>query len=69
MVGTMKGSMAFWYSGSGRRYETSKEKGKVFMGMRGTTDMADIFRVMGTSWLRRWQMILGHRGLPFLAQC
>ncbi|KAF7826995.1 uncharacterized protein G2W53_018159 [Senna tora] len=35
-----------------RWYGTSKEKSEVFVGMRGTMDKADVFRVMGTCWLR-----------------
>ncbi|KAF7821711.1 uncharacterized protein G2W53_027166 [Senna tora] len=34
----VKGSMNFWYSGSGERYGTFKEEGKVF------ADMADVFK-------------------------
>ncbi|KAF7821779.1 uncharacterized protein G2W53_027234 [Senna tora] len=47
IVGTLKGLMAFWYSGNGGRYGTSKEKDEVYMGMRETMDKADVFRVMG----------------------
>ncbi|KAF7833003.1 uncharacterized protein G2W53_015336 [Senna tora] len=39
----VKGSMAFWYSGSGERYGTFKEKGKVF------ADKANVFRFPSTS--------------------
>ncbi|KAF7815171.1 uncharacterized protein G2W53_029140 [Senna tora] len=53
IVGTLNGSMGFWYSGSGGRYGTSKEKSEVFVCMRGTTNKADVFRVMDTSWLRQ----------------
>ncbi|KAF7802288.1 zinc finger BED domain-containing protein RICESLEEPER 2-like [Senna tora] len=52
IVETLKGSMAFWPFGSGGRYGTSKEKGEIFVGMRGTTDKVDVVRVMGTGWLR-----------------
>ncbi|KAF7827035.1 uncharacterized protein G2W53_018199 [Senna tora] len=35
----VKGPMAFWYFGSGERYGTFKEEGKVF------ADKADVFRI------------------------
>ncbi|KAF7826823.1 uncharacterized protein G2W53_017987 [Senna tora] len=44
IVGTLKGLMAIWYSGSGGKYGTFKEKGEIFLGKQGTTDKADMFK-------------------------